>query len=219
MKLMTHNTVVGAFVLLKDQATDAALRAARVEVGEDAWKKGFCGATGQTKAAREALLAAGVPMLESLTGKLVSAKLAEENDGRGNVYKKLRVALGQDGPDGGVMLSLPADGELAMRLIQKLDKAQPGEIVTVGTFAEAVDRNGRRFYNHCAILKGADDKEITVEGYWARAQEVANAKAKALQDAGIDDTKLINKAKAGAKLLFHLDLLQNSIMPRFAAPH
>jgi len=219
MKLMTHNTVAGAFVLLKDQATDAALKAARAQAGEDAWKKGYSGNTGPTKAARDALIAAGVPMLESLTGKLISAKLAEENDGNGNVYKKLRVALEQESEDGGVMLSLPADGELAMRLIQKLDKARPGEVVTLGTFAEAVDRKGRRFYNHCAILKGADGKEITAEGYWARAQEVANAKAKALQDAGIDDTKLINKAKAGAKLSFHLDLLQNSIMPRFTAPH
>ncbi|MHB0927779.1 MAG: hypothetical protein ACYC3W_02495 [Candidatus Nanopelagicales bacterium] len=219
MKLMTHNTVVAAFVLLKDSATDAALKAARAEAGEDAWKKGYSGNTGPTKAARDALTAAGVPMLESLTGKLISAKLAEESDGSGNVYKKLRVALGQEGEDGGVMLSLPADGELAMRLIQKLDKAQPGDMVTLGTFAEPVDRNGRRYYNHCATLKGADDKEITVEGYWARAQDAANAKAKALQDAGLDDVKLINKAKAAAKLSFHLDLLQNSIMPRFAAPH
>ncbi len=217
MKLMTHNTVLAAFILLKDPATEAALKKARSEVGDDAWKKGYSGENGATKAARDALIAAGVPMTKSLKGKLVAVKLAEEHDDRGNVYKKLRIALEQDGPDGGVMLSLPADGELAQRLIQKLDKAKPGDCVEIGTFPEQVNRNGRRFYNHCAILKDANGKEITVEGYWARAQELANARAKVLQEAGVNDPKLVNQAKAGAKLAFHLDLLQNSIIPRFSA--
>lgn len=206
MAMIQYNPVSGMFIPLgSDSPAAQALAAVRREVGEDTWKQGNTMKTpgGTTEKARKAILATGYKEPE-LTGELVGAAYAETSDSKGNVYKKARVTL-KNGEERQT-ITLEMGREETQTLIQKLTQVQPGQVITIGVFQVAVTRGTRNFVNHKATVKSAG-VEIPANGFWARAQEQANAKGEAVK-ALINDPKAINTAKSAAIVDFHVGLLK-----------
>ena len=170
VRMMQRNNLANAFIAVNDGPTNAALAAARTEIGDAAWKQGHTPEA--EKIVRTALQAQSARYETELSGKLTGITLAE-TQANGEKFQKLRVTL-ENGADK-TILSADLSSEYAQRLIAKLDRAsqeQAGQTVTIGGFAESVERDGRTYTNHVATMKDAQKQEITaVPGHFEQAQE------------------------------------------------
>lgn len=210
-RLMQRNNIVNGFVLVNDESTDKALAQAKSEVGEADWKKGY--SPESEKVAREALKAHGARYEKELSGKLVGVELAETH-ANGTAFKKLRVTLENDRGDR-TILSSDLGGEFAQRLIAKLDTAadlvadNPGMIVTIGGFAEQVEKDGRTFANHVATMKDAEGKEIPAEKHFDKAQEaVAKAREPMIASGMGDNKEVMSKIAKAAREQYFAGVVQ-----------
>ncbi len=193
-----HHTIAAGFVLVNHGKTDAALAAAREQLGEDTWTSGYSERASIT--VRSHLKKAEVPVVTKITGALKSIACAETKDAKGNVYRKVRVEIQEDGKEQSAILTMEPREEFAQRLLAKLEAVGVGEIVTIGAFPEVVERNGRTFANHIATLKDRDGNEIKpTKDHFRQANDAVQAALGALKAAGIEDRQVINKARSSSK--------------------
>jgi hypothetical protein len=188
--MVQRNNLANAFVKVNDEATTKALAQAKAQIGDAAWKQGHTPEA--EKIVRAALKERGASYETQLSGKLTRVSLAE-TEANGAKFQKLRVTLENDG--GKTILSADLGSEFAQRLIAKLDRAtqeQPGQTVTIGSFAETVERDGKSFVNHVATLKNADGKEIqAMPGHFERAKEAITKAQEPLIASGVGGNKAI----------------------------
>jgi hypothetical protein len=167
-----------------NEAVKAAENAIAAKLGDDR-KKGW--SQDRQKACRDAYVEAGAEFHETLSGRIVDVSLAQTSDGK-NTYHKVRLSLADD-QGTRTIISLDRDTELAQRLLCKLIAVEPGTTVTLGAFAQVVDRNGRSFVNHVPTLK-VDGKEVAADpGHFAAASEKGKAAEAALAAAGLGGNK------------------------------
>jgi len=206
-RLMQRNNIVNGFVLVNDEATDKALAQAKAEVGDADWKKGY--SKESQDIARAALKEHGARYETELKGKLTRVELAETH-ANGTAFKKMRVTLESDNGDR-TILSTDLNSEFAQRLAAKLDAAskEPGQVVTIGGFAEQVDRDGKTFANHVATMKDANGQEIKAEQHFDKAQEAVKAAQAPMVTAGMGDNKeVMNKIADGAREKYFAGVVQ-----------
>lgn len=193
-----HHTIAAGFVLVNHGKTDDALSAAREQLGEDAWTSGYTERSSITT--RSHLKKADVPVVTKIAGALKSISCKETKDSKGNVYQKIRVELQEDGKEQSTILTMEPREEFAQRLLAKLENVGVGEIITVGAFAEVIERNGRTFANHIATVKDRDGAEIKPsKDHFRQANDAVQAALGALRAAGIRDNQVINKARQASK--------------------
>jgi hypothetical protein len=213
--LILYSTIVGGFFVQND-ALEAAINRARARVGADVWKRGFSGNDphGATVAANWELKEAGIAPLQ-FEGELVHVGFVENRDNSGNTYPKLRV--GVQSMDDQFLLSLDLKGDVAQRLVVKLDNCSPGDYVRVSAWPTFVDRGNRKFVNHAASMKNADGKEIPANAsFSAEVKKQTEAVEGTLTVAGITDKKVIATAKATKRIDAHKTLLLQ-IQARFVS--
>lgn len=204
--LILYSTIVGGFFAQTD-GLEAAVSAARNSVGEDTWKRGYSGsdAQGATVAANKELKKAGITPVV-LEGELVHVGFVENRDNSGNTYPKLRVGLLSLGDQ--FLLSLDLKGDVAQRLLAKLDNCSPGDHVRISAWASPVERGNRTFVNHAASMKDVEGKEIPANtSFSAEVKKRTEAVEATLRMAGITDKKVITTAKANKRVEAHKELL------------
>lgn len=204
--LILYSTIVGGF-FAQTEALEAAVDAARTAVGEDVWKRGYSGAEpqGATVAANRELKKAGISALQ-LEGELIHVGFVENRDAQGNSYPKLRV--GVQSFDDQFLLSLDLKGDVAQRLIVKLDNCQPGDYVKISAWPTLVPRGDRQYVNHAASMKGSDGKEVPATStFSAQVKQQTDGVEAALRSAGVNDKKVISTAKATKRVEAHKELL------------
>ena len=206
--MLQHNTIVSGFILVNDAATNAALTAAKGQIGSDEWKKGY--SEERCKIARSTLKTANVPVQYKLTGPITKVSTTETKDGEGNVYRKVRVALGNDRAS--PILSLDIGTEFCERLLPKLGAAVAihgiGAEVTIICFPDVVERDGRTFVNHIASVKIAGEEVKATKPHFQLAAQAATTASDALVAAGVKDKKALNAVKASAKEEYFYALAQ-----------
>ena len=208
VRMMQRNNLANAFIAVNDSPTNAALEAAKAEIGDAAWKQGHTPEA--EKIVRTALQAQDARYETELSGKLTGITLAE-TQANGEKFQKLRVTL-ENGADK-TILSADLGSEYAQRLIAKLDRAsqeQAGQTATIGGFAESVERDGRTFTNHVATLKDAEGKEITaVPGHFEQAQErIAQAQAPMVAAGMGDNRKVLHQIADTAREAYFAEVVQ-----------
>ena len=208
VRMMQRNNLANAFIAVNDGPTNAALAAARTEIGDAAWKQGHTPEA--EKIVRTALQAQSARYETELSGKLTGITLAE-TQANGEKFQKLRVTL-ENGADK-TILSADLSSEYAQRLIAKLDRAsqeQAGQTVTIGGFAESVERDGRTYTNHVATMKDAQKQEITaVPGHFEQAQErVSQAQAPMLAAGMGENKKVLNQIADTAREAYFAEVVQ-----------
>ncbi|MGC9215846.1 hypothetical protein [Acidithiobacillus sp.] len=206
-RMMQRNNLADAFVLVNDEQTNAALKAARETVGDAEWKKGF---TPETRTiVRDTLKEHGAHYEQALSGQLVGVSVAE-TQANGETFKKLRVTL-EHGEDK-TILSADMGSEFAQRLITKLDTAtreHAGSEVRIGAFAKETERDGRTFVDHVATLKDAEGKEIpATPGHFEKAKERVMAAQKPMLDAGMKDKKILNQIAASTREAYFAEVAE-----------
>lgn len=212
--LILYSTIVGGFFAQTD-ALGAAIDAARRRVGDDTWKRGYAGSdpTGATVAANWELKEAGITPVQ-FEGELVHVGFVENRDNSGNIYPKLRV--GVQSLDDQFLLSLDLKGDVAQRLVVKLDNCQPGDYVRISAWPTFVERGGRKYVNHAASMKNGEGQEIPANSsFSATVKTQTEAVEATLKSAGITDKKVVATAKATKRIEAHKDLLL-SIQARFS---
>lgn len=196
--LMERNNLADAFVRVNDGPTKEALAAAKAEVGEAEWKKGFTPET--REAARAKMKEQGARYETKLEGQLVGVGLAE-TEANGEKFQKLRVTI-QNGEDR-TILSADLNSEFAQRLVAKLQTAveqHPGEMVSIGGFASPKERDDRQYVDHVAVLKDGQNQEIpAAPGHFETAKEAALTAQKPMLDAGMEDKKVLNQIARSAR--------------------
>lgn len=209
VRMMQRNNLANAFVAVNDGPTNAALTAAKTEIGEAVWKQGHTPEAEKT--VRETLKSHNARYETELSGKLTGITLAE-TEANGEKFQKLRVTL-ESGADK-TILSADLNSEFAQRLIAKLDRAsqeQAGQMVTIGGFAESVQKeDGRTFTNHVATMKDAAKQEITaVPGHFEQAQErIAQAQAPMIAAGMGDNKKVLNQIADSARETYFTEVVQ-----------
>ena len=197
-RMMQRNNLADAFVLVNDEQTNAALKAAREQIGDAEWKKGY---SPENKAiVRDALKEHGARYEQALKGNLVGAEVAE-TQANGETFRKLRVTLENEA--GRTILSADMSSEFAQRLITKLDTAtreHAGGEVSIGAFAKQTERDDRTFVDHVATMKGPDGQEVpATPGHFEKARERVEAAQKPMLDAGMKDRKILNQIAASTR--------------------
>ena len=200
-----YSAFLGDMFMLND-ASEAAIKAVKAEIGEDEVKKGFSGNTGSSAKAKAALRKDGV-LFGRMNGALTGVRLIERDvQGRKTPYLSLTVT----DDDGKYNLSVSAAQRGAQMLIRKLANAQIGQQTEIGLFATYGQREGadRAYAEHGATLKqsgvevkGTDPKETL--------SPAVNAAVEALKAAGVDDKETISRRRAAVELKFHVELLEN----------
>jgi len=200
-----YSAFLGDMFMLND-ASEAAIKAVKAEIGEDEVKKGFSGNTGSSAKAKAALRKNGV-LFGRMNGALTGVRLIERDvQGRKTPYLSLTVT----DDDGKYNLSVSAAQRGAQMLIRKLANAQIGQQTEIGLFATYGQREGadRAYAEHGATLKqfgvevkGTDPKE--------KLSPAVNAAVEALKAAGVDDKETISRRRAAVELQFHVALLQD----------
>lgn len=208
VRMMQRNNLANAFIAINDGPTNAALAAAKTEIGEATWKQGHT--PGAEKTVRAALQAQGARYETELSGELTGITLAE-TQANGEKFQKLRVTL-ENGADK-TILSADLSSEYAQRLIAKLDRAsqeQAGQTVSISGFAESVERDGRAYTNHVATMRDAQKQEITaVPGHFEQAQErVSQAQAPMLAAGMGDNKKVLNQIADTAREAYFAEVVQ-----------
>lgn len=205
--LILYSTIVGGFYS-QTPALESAVEAARREVGNDVWKRGFSGPepNGATAVAKRILKSAGITPVQ-LEGELVHVGYVENRDASGNLYPKLRVGLAC--LDDQYLLSLDLKSDVAQRLVAKLDNCEPGEYVRLSAWPTPIDRGGRQYINHAASMKDSEGKEIPANSeFSALAKSETAALEATLAAAGVSDKKVIATAKANKRMEAHRRLLR-----------
>lgn len=214
VRMMQRNNLVNGFVTVNDEPTQKALDQAKAEIGDAAWKQGHTPDT--ERVARAALKTQGARYETTLSGKLTEVSMAETK-ANGETFRKLRVTL-ENGEDK-TILSADLGSEFAQRLIAKLDRAtqeHAGQEVTIGGFAEAVEREGshlgesKTFTNHVATMKDAQGQEIpVVPGHFERAQERIAQAQEPLRQAGMgDNRKVLNQVAQSTRENYFAEIVQ-----------
>ena len=208
VRMMQRNNLVNGFVTVNDEPTQKALDQAKAEIGDAAWKQGHTPDT--ERVARATLKAQGARYETTLSGKLTKVSLAE-TQANGETFKKLRVTL-ENGADK-TILSAELGSEFAQRLIAKLDRASQehaGQVVTIGGFAETVERDGKTFANHVATLKDAQGQEIpAVPGHFEKAQERIAQAQEPLRQAGMgENRKVLNPIAQSTREAYFAEVVQ-----------
>lgn len=194
-KLLQHHTITDAFLPVNDEVTEKALSQAKIDMGESDWKKGYSQASRDKT--RAILKEYGVQPETEISGKLSNIAFAETQSGK-QTLKKLRVTLEND--SGKTILSADLNKEFTQRLIAKLETAEKGQQVTIGSFAKVKERDGRTFVDHVATLKNAEGQDIpAVAGRFREAQDIANAAVEPLKAAGIDSQEVFTKTASAAR--------------------
>lgn len=205
--LVLYSTVVGGFYKQTD-ALEKAISTARSAAGDDVWKRGYSAAdaAGATAIAKKELNQAGIdPVL--LQGQLEYVKFAENKDASGNVYPKLQVGIKAE--DQQMLVSLDLKGDVAQRLLAKLDNCKLGDQVKISAWPTTVDKEGRTFINHALSMKDGNGTEIPVNpAISAELKKQTDGVETALKSVGIDDKKAINAAKTTKRIAVNKELLQ-----------
>ena len=197
-RMMQRNNLADAFVQVNDEPTNAALKAAKEQIGDAEWKKGY---SPENKAiVRDALKTHGARYEQTLKGNLVGVDVAE-TQANGETFKKLRVTLENEA--GKTILSADMNSEFAQRLITKLDTAtqeHAGKDVSIGAFAKQSERDGRIFVDHVATMKDPNGQEIpSAPDHFQKAKDRVLATQKPLLDANMSDKKILNQIAASAR--------------------
>lgn len=204
--MMQRNNLANTFVPVNDSATVDALAAAKAEVGDAVWKQGWN--KDVELVARNQLKAFGAETRREIKGRLAGVDLAETT-ANGEKFQKLRVRL--DDGDQRTVLSADLHSEFAQRLIAKLDTAvnqHPGEVLTIGAFAEQVERNGKSYVNHVALLKDEHGQEVAANPEHNKAaHEKALAAQKPMRDAGMEQPKILNQVAKSAREAYFADVV------------
>ena len=204
--LVLYSTIAGGFYTHTENL-EKAIGIARSNVGDDVWKKGFSGkdSSGATAAAITEFNEAGITPVK-VEGELKNVSFVENKDSSGNVYPKLRVDIANG--DNVMLLSLDLKGDVAQRLIAKLDNCQPGDHVKVAAWASPVDRGERTFINHAVSVKGGQAEEVKVNPEFSSGiKNQTEALENTLKSAGINDTKVISAAKTNKRIEAHKEKL------------
>lgn len=213
--LVLYSTIVGGFYAHSEDL-DKVISAARTNVGDDVWKKGFSGkdSEGATVAAVAKLNEAGIESVR-VEGTLKNVSFVENKDNSGNVYPKLRVEI-KNGEDE-MCLSLDLKSDVAQRLIVKLDNCKQGDYLKVSAWASPVERGGRTFINHAASVKNNNGEEVKANPDFAvDLKKNIETLETTLKAAGINDSKVITIAKTNKRIETHKEKLLE-IEKRFKA--
>ena len=204
-RMMQRNNLADAFVQVNDEQTNAALKAAKENIGDAEWKKGY--SQESKSVVRESLKEHGARYEQTLNGNLVGVDVAE-TQANGETFKKLRVTLEND--VGKTILSADMNSEFAQRLITKLDTAtreHAGKEVVIGAFAKHTERGDRVFVDHIATMKDAAGQEIpAAQGHFEKAKDRVLATQKPLLDAGMSDKKVLNQIAASARESYFVEV-------------
>ncbi len=185
--MLQHSTVVGGLIPVNDAKVEAVIEAAFTDLaekasteakkvtGEDMRKLGYTAE--HAKFVSQRLKEAGYPVARKITGELKGIGYVVNRDSKGVQHHKLRVLLGDD------LLSLDLSGEYAQRLAVKLEGVLADGVegaISISSFAEVVQRDGRDFANHIAAVKDSRGLEIkAVKDHFRTVQEqVTEATAK-----------------------------------------
>lgn len=211
--LVLYSTIAGGFYAHTENL-EKAIHAARSNVGDDVWKKGFSGkdSKGATVAAITEFKEAGIDSVR-VEGELKKVSFVENKDNAGNTYPKLRVDI-QNG-DEDMILSLDLKSDVAQRLIAKLDNCQPGDHVKLSAWATPVERGERTFINHAASIKNGNGEEVKANpDFSSKIKTQIDTLQSTLKMAGINDNKVIAAAKTNKRIEAHKEKLLD-IQTRF----
>jgi hypothetical protein len=204
--LILYSTIVGGFYA-QNETLDKAIAAARVRVGGDTWKRGYSAkeATGATAAANLELKQANIEPVQ-FEGELIHVGFVENKDGAGNTYPKLRVGVRNATEE--LLMSVDLKGDVAQRLMVKLDNCQPGDHIRVSAWPTMIERGGRQYINHAVSMKNAEGVEVPANSAFSAEVKVQTEGVEvALKAAGIDDKKVIANAKVTKRVAAHKELL------------
>lgn len=205
--LILYSTIVGGF-FAQSEALDQVIAIARQEAGDDVWKRGFSGndKNGATAFANYHLHNAGIKPV-SIEGHIGHVGFVQNRDHSGNSYPKLRLGISNSQGDE-FMLSLDLKGDVAQRLLVKLDNCFPDQFVKVSAWPTIVERGDRKFINHAASMKDAVGKEVPANtSFSAGVKTECDKVEKALLEIGVDDKRVINTAKVNKRVECHKQLL------------
>jgi hypothetical protein len=197
--LVLYSTIVGGF-FAQTKEVQSAVTAAMAEVGNDVWKRGFSAAQpgGATAALNKSLKDSGASQIK-VEGSLDFVGFVENRDAAGNSYPKLRIGLTNG--DTQMLVSLELKGDVAQRLVPKLDNCMPGMHIKISAWPNVVARDGRDYINHAASIKDAEGNEIPVNAAFnAALKKETDAIAESLVKMGITDKKTINSAKVNKRI-------------------
>lgn len=204
--LILYSTIVGGFYA-KTDLLDQAISRARERVGSDTWKRGYSARdpNGATSSAIAELREANIEQVQ-FEGELSHVSFVETSDASGNSYMKLRIGVQNLGDE--FLMSLDLKGDVAQRLLVKLDNCSPGDYIKVSAWPTIVEKAGRQFINHAASMKTMEGTEIPANSaFSAQVKALTEAVAPVLIAAGIDDKKVIATAKLTKRIEAHKQLL------------
>ena len=204
--MILYSTVVGGFYAQTDHLA-AAVASARARVGEETWKRGFSGRDpgGATDVAHRELREAVIDPVR-VEGELAHVGFVENRDNAGNTYPKLRVGL--QCMDEEMLLSLDLKGDVAQKLLVKLDNCQPGDYVRISAWPTVVNRGDRSFINHAVSVKGLEAAEVpSNSSFSAEVKQKMNFVGSSLVAAGVIEKKIQTAAKVTKRVEAHKELL------------
>lgn len=203
---------------------------AKALVGEAEVKKSFSGSGPDTATgkARKSLKDAGVPVGFTISGKLINTYFREYEDTANNKkYQNLRVVL-QDNDNGvkeNTVLTLDLQGDLAHKLIQKLEYATPGEQIDIGAWssleANPKDPAGPVYAKHNVSVKENGQQVKVPEGvkHYDKVKELVAVKFGKLESADFDrekDKVMFQNARKAVTADYFTAILIDKIAPKFA---
>jgi len=194
--------------------SEAAIKAAKAEVGDAEVKKGYTGAKGDGSSAKAlaSLAAKGVKPV-TLTGFLTSAQvIMREHEGRSSPY--LNVGIKDEDR---FYLSVDLSNAAAQMLARKLVNARVGELTELRLFAtyDAKEGADKAYANHGCTLKqgGAEVQGVNPSEQLIPLKEEAKAK---LAEAGVDDKETVGKRLSKVELDYHISLM-DKVNAKFTA--
>lgn len=213
--LLVYSTIAGGFYAQTTEF-EIAVNSARHEVGDDVWKRGYSGGAphGATAAFLRHLKVHGIERV-AVEGYLRHVGFVQNTDSAGNVYPKLRVSI-EHSDQTNYLLSLDLKGDVAQRMVMKLNKCPVGSFVKISAWPTHMDRDGRRYINHAVSVKDQDGIEVPADtACSARIKELTDGVASALGSAGVRDLRVVAAAKATKRIELHRLLIEH-IESRFS---
>jgi len=207
-----YSAFLGGLYLLTNES-QAAIKAVKDGLGEEAVKTGFTGSQGSGASAQALakLKEQGIAIGGNLKGRLSGVRLVDRDvNGQKMSYVSVTVS-DESGEKTNLSVELTQQG--AQMMVRKLFNAAPDQQTAISVFATYAKKEGseRAYANHVASVKQSDAEIKGVDPLEVLKPTVDAAMQK-LTDAGVpaDDTKTRSNRRSQITLEYHLDLLKQT---------